>query len=129
MPFWIIVLAHARASISITNAVTVNGSPLPPYSFGNESPTRPSSASPVVFGEAFQVIAQDGALGVGPAEGTAEERRETDAHDRAEVALGRRAQHALVEAARGLVGEEEREAPRGLRAVPLRAGRHTDERV
>ena len=47
MPFWIIVLAHARASISITNAVTVKGSPLPPYSFGNESPTRPSWARPL----------------------------------------------------------------------------------
>ena len=49
MPFWIIVLAHARASISITNAVTVKGSPLPPCSFGNERPMSPRSASPLMF--------------------------------------------------------------------------------
>src|SRR6185503_7211100 len=83
----------------------------------------------VPFGESPQVIAQRGPLGVGPAERAAEERWEAEAHDRTEVALGRRAQDALVEAARGLVHEQEREAARGLLVVPLRAGRHPDERV
>src|SRR5881397_3141365 len=139
MPNSTIVAAHARAIIATPSELSTIGRPLPPCASGSARPTNPRSARPLRFsfigslvatrppsritpisstcfalpmplGERSQPITQSGGLGVRVAERSAEERREAEAEHRAEVALGRRAQHAVVEAAHRLVHEQRRQS-------------------